>query len=159
MFCPLTQTPGAPRSGTARPPVFFPARRVMKKRSILVIDDDLIWHRLIARFLDGTGYKIYTAATCADGVKLAALHRPDCIILDFHLTDGDALCVCSAIKVDEELKKIPVIIFSSDPCAEITAYAQCQANYFLLKGTAALAALPAAIAEMLPPALSVQSDG
>jgi len=155
---PLTQTPGAQRSGTARPPVFFPAKGFMKKRTILVIDDDLIWHRLIGRFLVDTGYKIYTAATCADGVKLAALHKPDCIVLDFHLTDGDAVCVCSAIKADEELKKIPVIIFSSDPCAEIAAYAQCQASYFLLKGTAALEALPAAIAEMLPPAFPVQSD-
>lgn len=131
----------------------------MKKRSILVIDNDLVWHNLIRRFLAGTGYKIYTAATCVDGVKLAALHRPDCIVLDFHLTDGDAVCVCSAIKADEELKKIPVIIFSSDPCAEIIAYAQCRASYFLLKGTGALAALPAAIAEILPPAFSVQSDG
>ena len=131
----------------------------MEKRSILVIDDDLIWHKLIDRFLAGTGYKIYTAVTCADGIKLAALHKPDCIILDFHLTDGDAVCVCSAIKADEDLKKIPVIIFSSDPSAEITAYTQCQASYFLLKGVTALAYLPAAIAEILSPVFSVQADG
>lgn len=130
----------------------------MKKRTILVIDDDLIWHRLIGRFLAGTGYKIYTAATCADGVKLAALHKPDCIVLDFHLTDGDAVRVCSAIKADAELKKIPVIIFSSDPCAELAAYAQCQADNFLLKGAEALRELPVAIEKTLRPIFSVQSD-
>lgn len=131
----------------------------MEKRSILVIDDDLIWHKLIGGVLADAGYKIHTATTCADGVKLAALHKPDCIILDFHLTDGNAVCVCSAIKADEDLKNIPVIIFSSDPSAEITAYAQCQASYFLLKGTVALVDLPAVIAEILPPVISVQADG
>lgn len=131
----------------------------MEKRSILVIDDDLIWHKLIGGFLAGIGYKVYAAATCADGVKQAALHKPDCIVLDFHLTDGDAVSVCSALKSDDTTKKIPVIIFSSDPCAEPSAYAQCQASYFLLKGTATLEALPAVIAKILPPAFSVQSKG
>jgi len=159
LFCPLTQTPGAQCSGTARPPIFFPAKGIMKKRTVLIIDDDLIWHRLIGRFLADTGYKIYTAATCADGVKLAALHKPDCIVLDFHLTDGDAVCVCSAIKADAELKKIPVIIFSSDPGAEPIAYTQCQAANFLLKGVEELQELSATIEKTLRPIFSVQSDG
>ena len=130
----------------------------MGKQAILVIDDDLAWHNLVGGVLAGTGYKVYTAATCADGVKQAALHKPDCIVLDFHLTDGDAVCVCSALKSNETTKKIPVIIFSSDPAAETTAYAQCQADYFLLKGTVALENLPAAIKKILHPAFSVQSD-
>lgn len=130
----------------------------MEKLSILIIDDDLIWHNLIRRFLAGTGYEVYTAATCADGIKQAALLKPDCIILDFHLTDGDAVCVCSALKSDDTTKKIPVIIFSSNPAAEIIAYTQCRAASFLLKGTTALETLPAAIAKILHPAFSVQSD-
>lgn len=131
----------------------------MEKRSILIIDDDLIWHNLIGRFLSGTGYKVYTAATCAAGIKQAALHKPDCIVLDFHLTDGDAITVCSALKSDDATKNIPVIIFSSDPAAEITAYAQCRADNFLLKGEGSLDKLPAAIKRILHPAFSVQSDG
>ena len=168
---PLTQTPGAQRSGAARPPVFFTSsgkitarilngrpriKDVIKKRSILVVDDAPAWHKLISRFLGGLGYKIYTAATCADGVKPAALRRPDCIVLDFHLSDGDAARVCLAIKAEEELKKIPVIIFSLDPCAEIAAYERCRAGYFLLKGTAGLEALPAAIEAVLSPSFSAQ---
>lgn len=131
----------------------------MENRSILIIDDDLIWHNLIGRFLAGTGYKVYAAATCANGIKQAALHKPDCIVLDFHLTDGDAVSVCSALKSDAATKNIPVIIFSSDPAAEVTAYAQCRADNFLLKGEGSLDKLPAAIKRLLHPAFSVQSDG
>ena len=131
----------------------------MTEQSILVIDDEITWHKLIKRLLAGIGYKVYTAATCAEGVKLAEIHKPDCIILDFHLTDGDAVSVCSAIKSNENIKKTPIIIFSSDLDAETTAYAQCQADNFILKGPEALEKLPAAIGRILRPAFSVQSDG
>lgn len=131
----------------------------MESQTILIIDDDLTWHNLIGRFLAGAGYKVYAAATCADGVKQAALHKPDCIILDFHLTDGDAITVCSALKSNAATKSIPVIIFSSDPGAEIPAYAQCRAGDFLLKGEGGLEKITAAIKRILRPAFSVQTDG
>lgn len=146
-------------AGTGAAPAAGVLEELMGRQSILIIDDDLIWHNLIGRFLAGTGYIVYGAATCADGVKQAALHKPDCIVLDFHLTDGDAVTVCSALRSDDTTKKIPVIIFSSDPAAEITAYAQCRADNFLLKGEGSLNKLPAAIKRILRPAFSVQSDG
>ena len=131
----------------------------MAQQSLLIIDDDLAWRKLIVKFLGRAAYKIYTAATCAEGVELAALHKPDCILLDFHLPDGDAVTVCSALRANRDIKKIPVIIFSSDPCAEPTAYTQCQAVNFLLKGLEALHGLPATIEKTLHPIFSVQSDG
>lgn len=123
----------------------------MAQRSILVIDDEVIWHGLLRKLLGGAGYNVYTAATCAEGVKLAEFHKPDCILSDFHLPDGDAVSVCSALRASENVKNIPVIIFSSDPDAEITAYAQCHAGSFILKGPAALAALTRAIESILRP--------
>lgn len=123
----------------------------MSTRSILVIEDGIIWHKLLARILDGAGYKTLIGATCAEGLRLAELHKPDCIISDFHLPDGDAVSVCRALKSDKNLKRIPIIIFSSDPGAETAAYAQCLANAFILKGAAAVTALPAAIEKMLRP--------
>jgi len=131
----------------------------MAQKSLLVIDDDIIWHKLARRFLAGAGYEIYTAATCVEGVKLAELHNPDCILLDFHLTDGDAVSVCSAMRANKNIKKIPVIIFSSDPGAELAAYGECRACNFILKGPAGLTELPSAIEKILHPSFSVQSDG
>lgn len=133
--------------------------RVMAQKTILIIEDETVWHNLLRRILDGAGYNIYIAASCADGVKLAELYKPDCILSDFHLPDGDAVCICSAIKANKKLKNIPIIIFSSDPGVEITAYEQCRANTFILKGLEALEALPVIIEKTLRPIFSVQSDG
>lgn len=130
----------------------------MAQKTILIIEDETSWHNLLRRILGGAGYNVHIAANCADGVKLAELHKPDCILSDFHLPDGDAVCICSAIKANKNLKKIPIIIFSSDPCVEIIAYEQCRANTFLLKGLASLEALPVTIEKILRPILSVQSD-
>ena len=129
----------------------------MARRSILIIDDAVIWRRLLRRVLSGTGYAVYAAATCAAGLKSAELHKPDCIVLDFHLTDGDAVSVCSALKANKSLQKTPVIICSSDPEAEITAYAECKAAYFILKGTRLVIDLPRVIEGVLSPGFSPQT--
>jgi CheY-like chemotaxis protein len=132
----------------------------MSGQSILVIDDEIIWHRLLKRLLGGLGYDVYAAVTCADGVKLAELHKPDCILLDFHLTDGNAVSVCSALKANKNVRKAPVIVFSSDPEAEKTAYAECKAVYFLLKGTRLVTDLPIVIGSVLSSIFSApQTEG
>mgnify|MGYP001290716874 CR=1 FL=1 len=124
------------------------------RKSILVIDDEVVWHRLLTRVLRELGYDVYTAATCAEGVRLAGLQKPDCIVLDFHLTDGDAVLVCAALKANEQTAGIPVVVFSSDPAAEITAYAECKAAYFVLKGTRSITDLPLVIGSVLSSGIS-----
>jgi len=119
----------------------------MTQKKILVIDDDLFWHRLLKRLL--TDYDVHVAASCEDGVRLAEKHRPDCILLDFHLKDGDAVTVCAALKTEGGKPKFPVIVVSSDPEAEITAYAECRAAYFVLKGSHTMLELPKIVAEVL----------
>lgn len=131
----------------------------MAQKTVLIIEDDTGWYNLLRQVLDAAGYIVYIAANCADGVKLAELYKPDCILSDFHLPDGDAVCICSAIKANKNLKRIPIIIFSSNPCVENIAYEQCRANTFLAKGLPALEALPVIIEKLLRPILSVQSDG
>lgn len=123
----------------------------MAQKSILVIDDEPIWHRLLTKLLIEPGYNVYVAATCAEGVRLAELHKPDCIILDFHLKDGDAVSVCAALRASRDCSKIPVIVFSSDPGAEIAAYAECRAAYFVLKGTSLVADLSIVVERVLSP--------
>lgn len=121
----------------------------MARQSILVIDDDLFWHRLLKRLFGETNYEIHTADSCEDGLRLAEKHKPNCILLDFHLKDGDAVDVCAALKNGAERPKFPVIVVSSDPDAEITAYAECRAEYFVLKGPRSMTELPRVVEAVL----------
>jgi len=121
----------------------------MVKRKILVIDDDLFWHKLLKRLFADEDYDLHTAESCKAGIRMAELHRPDCILLDFHLGDGDALDVCTALKKGEAKPQYPVIIVSSDPGAEIAAYAECHADYFVLKGSRSMMELPGIVLKVI----------
>lgn len=129
----------------------------MEQKSILIIEDDMIWHKLLSRILGDAGYKVRIVTTCAEGVKLATFHKPDCVISDFHLPDGDAVSVCLALRADKSTERIPIIIFSSDPGAESAAYLECRANKFILKGS--VEELYIAVEKILRSACSVQLDG
>ncbi len=121
----------------------------MDKRKILVVDDDLLWHRLLRDLFAEMGYDVHCAATCRAGVRLAEMYKPDCILLDFHLEDGSAVDVCTALKYGAECPRFPVIVVSSDPTAEIIAYAECKADYFVLKGSRTMTELPRIVRKVL----------
>ncbi len=88
----------------------------MGEKKVLVVDDELVWRKLLSRLFAARGYSVVTAASCAEGVAAAARERPDCAVVDFNLGDGDAGEVCRALRCLGE-KHIPVIIFSCDPAA------------------------------------------
>lgn len=121
----------------------------MGKIKILAIDDDSSWHRLLKRIFEDTGCDIQAASSCEDGVKMARECSPDCILLDFHLKDGDAVAVCSALTLDGERPGFPVIVVSSDPDAEEAAYQECHADYFVLKGSRGVVELPLIVMRVL----------
>lgn len=79
---------------------------------ILIVEDDEFLRSLIARKLEGEGFAI---ATAVDGEKglVAAGDKPDLILLDLLLPGLDGFGVLKALKEKDELKKIPVIVFSN----------------------------------------------
>ncbi|HVH28884.1 MAG TPA: response regulator [Vicinamibacterales bacterium] len=55
------------------------------ERTILIVDDNVNLVLGFAKLLRNAGYGVYTAYAAADGLRLALLHRPDAIILDFRM--------------------------------------------------------------------------
>jgi two-component system response regulator RegA len=65
---------------------------VRRLRSALVVDDDPALRSAIAEFLREQGLRVATAATASDAIfQLSA--RPDLVVLDVRLPDGDAFTV------------------------------------------------------------------
>lgn len=118
----------------------------MTQQTILVVDDEPQWLQLIPRVFKSHGYNVLTATSCAGALETLNSNRPDCAILDFNLSDGDAAVVCAAIRARKDAR-IPVVIFSSDPAAE-ECLAKRQADKFLLK-TAPLEELFSVVNELL----------
>lgn len=117
----------------------------MKKRTVLVIEDCVTWHGILRRWLEKSEYTVHIAGTCTEGLLQARLIKPDCILLDFHLPDGNAVSLCAEIRKTLSTGTPPIIIFSGDPEAEGPAYRDCMADKFVLKGLDALKTLSSSI--------------
>jgi PAS domain S-box-containing protein len=77
---------------------------------VLVIDDDPTVHDLMQRFLGKEGFRILTALSGEEGLRLARQAPPDVIILDVQMPVMDGWSVLQQIKADPKLREIPVVL-------------------------------------------------
>jgi two-component system, OmpR family, KDP operon response regulator KdpE len=103
----------------------------MTKPIVLVIDDEIQIRRLLQLTLESDGYKVTKAETAEEGIRRAAMDRPDMIILDLGLPDMDGTEVLKRLR---EWSTIPILILSvrnSEP--EIIACLDSGADDYLVK--------------------------
>jgi CheY-like chemotaxis protein len=82
---------------------------------VLVIDDDPRAREQIQQMLAPEGFRIATAASGADGLRLARELRPAAITLDVIMPHMDGWTVLTNLKSDPELADIPVIMLTKAP--------------------------------------------
>ncbi|RPI86710.1 MAG: DNA-binding response regulator [Chloroflexi bacterium] len=76
---------------------------------ILVIDDEPQILRALRTILGGHRYRVTTARNGEEGLALAAVEKPDIIILDLGLPDMDGIQVCEQLR---QFTEVPIIILS-----------------------------------------------
>jgi len=78
--------------------------------TVLVIDDDPNVHDLLQRALSKQGFRVESALGGAAGLERARELSPDAILLDVLMPGMDGWSVLTALKADEELAPIPVVM-------------------------------------------------
>jgi two-component system KDP operon response regulator KdpE len=79
--------------------------------SVLLIDDEQRFTRVLTLALSARGHEVITAATGEEGISAAALNTPDVIILDLGLPDLDGIEVCRRLR---QWTETPIIVLSAD---------------------------------------------
>ncbi|MCC6873968.1 MAG: response regulator [Sandaracinaceae bacterium] len=104
---------------TVRIPARAPAQRTTSMPSargprgtILVIDDDPNARELLTRILGAEGFTVRTAADGEDGLALARALQPVAITLDVLMPQLDGWAVLTALRADEKLRDVPVVVVS-----------------------------------------------
>ena len=90
-------------------------------RRILVVEDESSLRALFRRRAERAGLRVLEAVTSAQGVALAAVERPDLILLDLHLRDGNGIELIERLKADPRTARIPVIAWSGSDAEESEA--------------------------------------
>ena len=85
-----------------------------KTNSILIIEDDSVFAKLLSDQCHEKGFKVLVALTGEEGIKLATEYIPAAIILDLHLPGISGWDVLEIIKERSATRHIPVHIMSVD---------------------------------------------
>lgn len=81
------------------------------RQRILLIEDDPAMRMGLRDNLEVEGYEVLGAETAGAGVEAALRERPDLILLDIMLPDGDGLDVCRTLRA--EGLQMPVIMLTA----------------------------------------------
>ena len=102
---------------------------------VLVVDDHEVVRTGIASLLSGSNVKIVAeASTSSEAVKMAAKHKPDVILLDIRLPDGDGLDIMPKIKKSAPNASVVVLSTYDNPTYVARAVA-CGVSDYMLKGS------------------------
>jgi pilus assembly protein CpaE len=80
---------------------------------ILVIDDELVYHKMVASALEKEKYQLDFALTGMEGIQKAKVSRPDLIITDVVMPDINGYEVTKLLRRDPSFARIPILILSA----------------------------------------------
>jgi CheY-like chemotaxis protein len=107
---------------------------VAVSRSVLVVDDDAIFRRLISGILSGWGHTVVGEATSVqEALTQAAELRPDTALVDIGLPDGDGFTLTRQLRAMPWPPRVVLISTDAD-AASIPATRRAGASGFLPKG-------------------------
>lgn len=91
-----------------------PTDSPLARIKLALVDDHDPYLRMLKAMADGLGFRqIFTAASCASAREMLQEVRPDILVLDYRLGDGDGIALTQWIRASNTpLKFIPVIMLS-----------------------------------------------
>lgn len=100
---------------------------------ILVVEDDADWRQLVRLWLKTAGYKdARFAETGRQGLRLAGVRPPDCVILDLQLGDMEGTEVVKRLRAQPRTADVPILMMTSFS-AERAGCLRKGADYFIAK--------------------------
>ena len=76
---------------------------------ILVVEDDSDNGEYLVRLLEETGFQTLLATTAAEAIRVARRERPDLVLMDVRLAEGDGRAAARELKAAAETAAIPIV--------------------------------------------------
>ena len=104
----------------------------MARNRILIVDDDDAIRFGLRDFLETQGYRVEEAATALEAETAFRNVRPDVVVTDYRLPDGDALLLLPRLRAIAD--QVPVILLTAHGSVELAVQAMKEgAEHFLTK--------------------------
>jgi diguanylate cyclase (GGDEF)-like protein len=83
------------------------------RAEILIVDDSATEREQLRRLLDEHGHAVTSAASGREALECARRRKPTLIVSDIVMPGLDGYGLCKALKSDDELKDIPVVLLTT----------------------------------------------
>jgi CheY-like chemotaxis protein len=80
---------------------------------VLIVDDDATLREMYEAYLKAAGFTVVAAQDGKEGLEKAKANKPAIILLDLMMPEMNGIEVLKHLKADNELKAIPVIVFTA----------------------------------------------
>ena len=77
---------------------------------VLIVEDEKLIRRFVRTSLEEEGCRVFEAGTCADGLLEAGTHKPDLIVLDLGLPDGNGVDFIRDLRAWSD---VPILVLSA----------------------------------------------
>jgi len=132
-FAPAKPAPSAPAAPSlARRSYMRDDREKLsaQSRSILVVEDDEIFSRVLYDMVHEMAFECLIAATAEDALVIARQYLPSAVLLDVGLPDNSGLYVLDRLKQDVRTRHIPIHVVSASDYSQ-TALSMGAVGYML----------------------------
>ena len=85
----------------------------MRTRAVLVVDDEPTMRFCLERLLKAEGFQVMTAADRAEALARVAERRPDAVLLDVVLDDGDGYGFLGPLRERCGRQDLPILMMSA----------------------------------------------
>ncbi|MGM0587911.1 MAG: response regulator [Bacteroidota bacterium] len=82
-------------------------------KSVYMVDDDVSMCDFVGQIVNNRGFEFSCQNRAEGAVAAISEAKPDLVLLDLHLPDGNGLHLCKEISSHENLKDIPVFILTT----------------------------------------------
>ena len=89
--------------------------------TILVVDDDQIVRRSIRDLLQSCGFSVHEAESCETGLAAFRNHRPDIVLVEHRLPDGDGVHLLGQLRATDP--DVPCIVLSGHGTIDLAVQA------------------------------------
>ena len=83
------------------------------RQTILVVEDDPAWRKLLTVLLKDEGYDVHVAVNTEEAQRLIAQIHPQLILMDIQLPGMDGLALTRLLKADPATCQIPVVALTA----------------------------------------------
>jgi two-component system KDP operon response regulator KdpE len=80
------------------------------EEKILIVDDEVTLNSMLEMRLEQRGFRVFTAISASEGLKLAYKHSPDLVILDIMMPEMDGYEACQRLR---EMTDVPILMLTA----------------------------------------------